>query len=356
MWARSGLDWLDGLDWLEANIHNHCTRERMVCNHLYGLVQLGKFGSQGRVWAGSPALPGYAPPLNERQRALSLVQRYRDANPVRVGASGWWCCWWCCSSAAAPTWSSWTGTPPHMFPFPLRGARLARSGAPRKKLYVARPCLLPRARRLQLADRTSPAAALAPPSPPPAGHAGRAGALGLRCAGLLRQPHGPVAALRVRAARPRLYARRAAQRARRAPPAQRRGAQPPERGRGWREWPRVRGRAHAVRSCVLAPATAPCNVAGTTCMHACAVGVARSAVDGVAPRRAAPPTRRSSRTSFMLGTTRRSMGGTAAAAWPAPDCTREPAAYVLRPLLELRALKVRPRASDQQQGPAVPPS
>ncbi len=50
------------------------------------------------MWAGSPALPGFAPPPAERQRALSLVQQYRDANPVRVGASA--------PAAAAPPFTA----------------------------------------------------------------------------------------------------------------------------------------------------------------------------------------------------------------------------------------------------------
>ena len=54
---------------------------------LDGLVQLGEVGGEGRVWAGSPALPNFAPTPAERQSFLQLVQRYRDANPVRGGAS-----------------------------------------------------------------------------------------------------------------------------------------------------------------------------------------------------------------------------------------------------------------------------
>ncbi len=56
---------------------------------LGGLVQLG--GGEGRIWVGaedSPALGGFAPPPADRQRFLELVQQYRDANPVRGGASG----------------------------------------------------------------------------------------------------------------------------------------------------------------------------------------------------------------------------------------------------------------------------
>jgi hypothetical protein len=55
-------------------------------------VQLGEAGGgEGRIWVGaedSPALGGFAPPPADRQRFLELVQRYRDANPVRGGASG----------------------------------------------------------------------------------------------------------------------------------------------------------------------------------------------------------------------------------------------------------------------------
>jgi hypothetical protein len=45
-----------------------------------GLKQLGEVGGEGRVRVGadgSPALPGFAPPPAERQRALDLVQQYR---------------------------------------------------------------------------------------------------------------------------------------------------------------------------------------------------------------------------------------------------------------------------------------
>ncbi len=58
---------------------------------LAGLKQLGEVeGGEGRVWVGaedSPALGGFAPPPADRLRFLELVQRYRDANPVRGGAS-----------------------------------------------------------------------------------------------------------------------------------------------------------------------------------------------------------------------------------------------------------------------------
>ncbi len=59
-------------------------------------MQLGEAG-EGRVWVGadgedgaedSPALGGFAPPPADRQRFLRLVQQFRDANPVRGGASG----------------------------------------------------------------------------------------------------------------------------------------------------------------------------------------------------------------------------------------------------------------------------
>jgi hypothetical protein len=65
---------------------------------LVGLKQLGAMGGgEGRVWVGepgedgaedSPALGGFAPTPADRLRFLELVQRYRDANPVRGGASG----------------------------------------------------------------------------------------------------------------------------------------------------------------------------------------------------------------------------------------------------------------------------
>jgi hypothetical protein len=83
---------------------------------LVGFVQLGGAG-EGRVWVGapgedgaedSPALDGFAPSRASRQQFLDLVQRYRDANPVRVGASGWWGP----RFAATARWSSWTGKPP----------------------------------------------------------------------------------------------------------------------------------------------------------------------------------------------------------------------------------------------------
>ncbi len=59
---------------------------------LVGLVQLGEAGGgEGSVWVGaedSPALGGLAPSPADRQRFLDLVQQFRDANPVRGGASG----------------------------------------------------------------------------------------------------------------------------------------------------------------------------------------------------------------------------------------------------------------------------
>jgi hypothetical protein len=59
---------------------------------LVGLKQLGAVGGgEGRIWVGaedSPALGGFAPTPADRQRFLQLVQRYRDANAVRGGASG----------------------------------------------------------------------------------------------------------------------------------------------------------------------------------------------------------------------------------------------------------------------------
>jgi hypothetical protein len=59
---------------------------------LVGLVQLGEVeGGEGSVWVGaedSPALGGFAPTPADCRRFLDLVQQYRDANPVRAGASG----------------------------------------------------------------------------------------------------------------------------------------------------------------------------------------------------------------------------------------------------------------------------
>jgi hypothetical protein len=55
------------------------------------LKQLGEVeGGEGSVWVGangSPALNGFAPTPDDRQRFLDLVQQYRAANPASHSAT-----------------------------------------------------------------------------------------------------------------------------------------------------------------------------------------------------------------------------------------------------------------------------